>query len=90
LEFYSAQEYVFDTKDRSGSFFYSWPQLTYSPREWVHFGIVAQRTKAYQTNLNVQRGVFGGLSYKKINFTAYVFNAGWTDPTVVVEVVYRR
>ena len=90
LEFYSALEYVFDTKDRSGSFFYSWPQLTYSPREWLHFGIVAQRTKAYQTDLDVQRGVFGGVSYKKINFTTYVFNAGWTDPTVVLEVVYRR
>jgi hypothetical protein len=86
----STQEYVFDTKDRSGSFFYSWPQLTYSPREWVHFGIVAQRTKAYHTDLDVQRGVLAGFTRKKITFTTYVFNAVWTEPTVVLEVIYSR
>ena len=86
----STQEYVFDTKDRSGNFFYSWPQLTYSPREWVHFGIVAQRTKAYHTDLDVQRGVLAGFTHKKITLTTYVFNAGWTEPTVVLEVVYSR
>jgi hypothetical protein len=90
LTFSSSQEYVFDTKASSGSFFYSWPQLTYSPREWIHFGIVAQRTKAYHTGLDTQRGVFAGISHKKVSFTTYIFNAGWTDPTVVVELVYSR
>ena len=77
-------EYVFESKDRTGSFFYSWMELTYSPREWFRAGLVAQRTKAYQTDLNIQRGLLVGFSHHKLDFTTYVFNAGWTDPTVVL------
>jgi hypothetical protein len=81
----SSGEYVFDTKERGGSFFYSWPQLTYSPSGWLRVGLVAQRTKAYHTNLDVQRGLLVGLSHKNVQFTTYVFNLGWTDPTWVFE-----
>jgi hypothetical protein len=90
LEFYSTGEYVFDTKDRSASFFYSWPQLTYSPRDWVRVGLVAQHTKIYHTTLDTQRGVLGGFSYKKIDFTAYIFNPGWAEPTIVLEMGYSH
>lgn len=83
---YSSGEYVFDTKNKNGSFFYSWPQLTYSPLEWLHVGLVAQRTKAYHTSFDVQRGLLIGFSHKKAEFTTYIFNPGWTDPTVVLEV----
>ena len=34
----STGEYVFDTKNHNGSFFYSWPELTYSPVEWISRG----------------------------------------------------
>ena len=44
-----SNEYVFDTGGRSGNFYYSWPQLTYSPLEWFRVGLVAQRTKAFHT-----------------------------------------
>lgn len=76
-------EYVFDAKDRSGNFFYNWSELTYSPKESFRVGIVVQRTKAYQTELDVQRGVLAGFSYKKMDFAGYLFNVGWTDPTFV-------
>jgi hypothetical protein len=85
LELYSQGEYVFDLEDKSRNFFYNWSEVSYSPKEWVRAGIVAQRTKAYETSLDVQRGILAGLSYKKLNFTTYVFNWGWTDPTVVFE-----
>jgi hypothetical protein len=79
-------EYLFDTEDRSGSFFYNWSELSYSPAEWFRAGIVVQRTKAYQTELDVHRGVLAGFSYKRADFAAYVFNLGWTDPTVVLSI----
>jgi len=82
-------EYVFDTRDTNGSFFYSWTELTYSPLDWFYFGFVAQRTKAYHTSLDIQRGFLVGFSVKNAEFTTYVFNAGWTDPTVVLEVGYK-
>jgi hypothetical protein len=36
--------------------------------------------------LDVQRGFLVGVSHKNLEFTSYVFNVGWTDPTVVLEV----
>jgi hypothetical protein len=89
VSFSSSGEYVFDTKNRDGSFFYSWPQLTYQPLDWFHVGLVAQRTKAYHTSFDTQGGFLIGISHKKAQFTTYVFNPGWSDPTVVFELGWR-
>ena len=89
LELSSEGEYVFDTGNHADSFFYSWNELTYSPLNWCHAGLVMQRTKAYQTSFNVQRGVSLGFAYRKMDYTAYIFNAGWTDPTIVFALTYK-
>ena len=86
VELSSQSEYVFDLEHRSGNFFYTWSELTVSPVDWFRTGLVVQRTKAYETELDIQRGLLAGFSYKKIDFTAHVFNFGWTDPTVVLAV----
>jgi hypothetical protein len=83
LELYSEGEYVFDVEDSENDFFYNWSQLGYSPLDWLTVGLVAQRTRAYQTSLDVQRGFFVGFSWKSLTLTAYVFNPGWETPTVV-------
>jgi len=85
LQLSVSNEFVFSTSNRSSSFYYSWPQLTYSPLNWFHVGLVAQRTKAYHSSLDTQRGFLFGFSHKRLELTAYVFNAGWTRPTVVLE-----
>jgi len=77
-------EYVFDLKSHAGNFFYSWMEVSYSPMEWWRVGLVAQRTKAYHTDLDIQRGVLLGLTMKRVDFTTYILNVGWTDPTVVL------
>ncbi len=88
LQLYSANEYIFDTDTKAGNFFYTWTQLTYSPREWFTFGYVVQRTRAYTTALDIQRGLLVGFTRKKINFTTQIFNPGETDPTVVLSLGY--
>jgi len=30
-----------------------------------------------------------GLSQEKVDFTTYIFNAGWTDPTVVLSLGFH-
>ncbi len=84
ISFFSQGEYVFDLADRSGNFFYAWNELAYSPLEWLRAGMAAQRTRVYQTDLSIQRGPFVAFSLKRVGFGAYVFNVGWTDPTVVL------
>jgi hypothetical protein len=86
LQLSISNEYVFDTTHKSGNFYDTWPQLTYSPLSWFRAGLVAQRTRAFHTSLDVQRGFLVGVSRKKWESTIYVFNAGFTDPTVVLEV----
>ena len=85
LEFSSTSEYVFDTSHKAGNFFYSWPQLTYSLLDWLKVGVVAQHTKAYHTGLGTQRGLLVGVSYKKWEFTTYVFDPELSQPTTVLE-----
>jgi hypothetical protein len=82
-------EYVFDADEESDSFLYTWSELGYSPVNWLRVGLAGQRTRAYETPLDVQRGIFAGVSYKSLDFTTYVFNLGWTDPTVVLAASFR-
>jgi len=82
----SQSEYVFDIGDSSGNFFYTWSELSYSPLDWLRAGLAVQRTKAYKSDLELQRGFLVGVSYKKLDLTSYVFNLGWTDPTIVLAV----
>lgn len=86
IELYSEGEYVIDTGDSSDSFFYTWSELTLSPADWFRFGLVVQRTKLYETEFDIQRGFLAGLSYKRMDITAYVFNPDESKPTVVLGV----
>lgn len=88
VQLYSANEYIFDTDTKADNFFYTWTQLTYSPQKWFTFGYVVQRTRAYTTPLDVQRGPLVGFTYKKVSFTTQIFNPGETDPTVVLSLGY--
>jgi len=85
LTFSIDNEYVFDTTSKSGNFYYSWPQVTYQPNTWLKLGGVAQRTKAFESQFDVQRGFFVGFMRKKLEFTTYVFNPGTSSTSVVLE-----
>jgi hypothetical protein len=84
LELYSEGEYVFDTNDSSGSFFYNWSELTYAPTEWFRFGVVTQRTHAYQAKRDMQRGLLVAFTYKRLDLAGYLFNPDDSKPIVVV------
>jgi hypothetical protein len=88
VQLYSANEYIFDTTTKAGNFFYTWTQLTYSPVPWFSAGYVVQRTRAFQTGLDIQRGVLVQFTRKKITFAAQAFNMGETDPVLVFSLGY--
>jgi hypothetical protein len=89
LDLSTEGEFVFDLHNSSRSFFYSWTEFTYSPVGWLRAGLTAQRTKAYQTDLDIQRGLVIGVSRKKAELAVYIFNFGWTDPTVVLSLGFK-
>ena len=84
LELYSEGEYVIDTGDSSDSFFYNWSELTLAPADWFRFGLVAQRTRAYQSDRDIQRGLLVGFSVEQFDVSTSLFNIDDDNPTVVL------
>jgi len=84
LALYSETEYVFDTAESADSFLYTWSELTVSPAEWYRVGLVVQRTKVYDTEFDIQRGLMAGVSWKHAELTAHLFNPDASRPTVVL------
>ena len=82
FEWYAESEYFFDFEAKENHFYYMWSDLTYSPNDWLWFGISGQRTRVYQTDLDIQRGILiGG---KHVELTGYVYNLGFDDPFVLI------
>jgi hypothetical protein len=86
VEFYSEGEYVFDAGEASDSFFYNWSELALRPVEWFRGGLVTQRTRVYQTDRDIQRGLLVGATYENLDVTTYIFNPDESKPTVVIAV----
>ncbi len=79
FELYSETEYLIDPGDDENNFFYMWSDLAWSPLEWAWVGISGQRTRVYDTGLDVQRGLFagGGKDWWEVN--AYFYNPASDD-----------
>jgi hypothetical protein len=88
LTFSSEAEYFFSSDEKESNFFYSWSEFMYSPADWVWFGLAGQRTRAYQTDLEIQRGFGLGFGNEKVAVTGYLMNLGWDDAFAVITVEY--
>jgi hypothetical protein len=74
LALYAESEYVIDLEDEEASFLYTWLEATVAPVEWLRFGLVAQRTRTYETGLDIQRGLLVELSRGSFSFGFHWFN----------------
>ena len=88
IEFYSEGEYVFDADDSADSFFYNWSELTFAPADWFRVGLVTERTRVYETERDIQRGLLVGITYKNLDVTTYVFNPDDSKPVVMLSVAF--
>ena len=79
FELYSESEYLFDFASSEYNFFYSWTDFTYSPLDWLWFGISGQRTKLYESEVEIDRGLILGAAYQNFEFTGYFYNISTDD-----------
>jgi hypothetical protein len=79
VDFYMETEYVRDLEVRQDSFTYAWSEIGFSPLEWLRFGLVGQRTMVYQSDRDIQRGLFTELMHRKVSLGLYVFNPDDSD-----------
>ena len=86
IELYTEGEWVFDTGDSAENFFYSWSELSVSPVDWFRVGLVAERTRVFQSDVDLQPGLLMGFTYRKVNLTTYSFILNQGKPTWVFSV----
>ena len=86
FEAYAEAEYVFDLAESDSKFFYMWSELSVAPTEWLRAGLVTQRTRVYQAERDIQRGLLVGTSLGRFQGTVYFFNPGNDDHFTVVSI----
>ena len=74
LELYTEGEYLFDFAAKEDWFYYTWSELSVSPLDLLRVGMVVQRTRAYDTELELRRGLLIGIDYEMLAFTFHVLN----------------
>lgn len=76
FRFYTENEYLFEINDKTNSFFYSWSEFSFAPKDWFWFGISWQRLKPYQSDNALEKGFTAGFAYKNVALQGYYFNPG--------------
>jgi len=87
LSFYSSSQQFLDLVDSTGGFTFTWNELAVD-LDHLSIGIVAQRTRTFDSSLDLQRGLLLKREQGKLTFGMYLFNIGWTDPTVAFALTY--
>lgn len=85
FELNSEAEYFIDNHGHEGNYFYTWTEVAGYPLDWFRLGLAIQRTRAYESDLDIQRGAFVGFSFSRWDIAAYDFNP-FDDPTYVLAV----
>jgi len=83
LDFYLEGEYVRSSVNVDESYLYAWTELGVSPFEWLRFGLAGQRTNAYGSEREIQRGPFAQATWRRVTVGGYWFNPGSDDQIVV-------
>jgi len=83
LDYYVESEVVFDLEEDADSFTYAWSELAVSPLDWLRVGIVGQRTRVFETERDVQRGVLAQVVLGPSTLGLYWFDPGGGDAFTV-------
>jgi hypothetical protein len=84
LELYSESEYLFDFGSQENNYFYAWTELSWQALPWLRLGLSAQRTRLYQSELEIERGVFAAVSRGPVELMVYGFNLDGDSPFAIV------
>ena len=83
IDLYLEGEYVRSSVNVDESYLYAWTELGVSPFEWLRIGLAGQRTKAYGSEREIQRGPFAQATWRRVTVGGYWFNPGSDDQIVV-------
>ncbi|MBL7965082.1 MAG: hypothetical protein JNM31_14705 [Flavobacteriales bacterium] len=87
ISFSTSSEYLVDLDDQAYNFTYNWSEIAVD-LDHLLVGIVTQRTRTWISPLDLQRGLLLMREQGALTFGMYLFNIGWTDPTVAFTLSY--
>jgi len=74
FDLYSESEHVFDFSSKENNFFYMYSEVAFRPIDAIRTGIMTQRTRLYETDRELQRGIFGEYYFGRFRVGAFYFN----------------
>ena len=89
FELYSESEYLFDLNDKGNNYYYNWIDFTYSPADWIWFGLSTQHTKPFQTEREIQKGLTLGGGYKWFGLSAYLYDMKSSSPFLILSLTIK-
>jgi hypothetical protein len=79
FDFYSESEHLFDFESRENNFFYMYSELAFRPIKPIRTGIMTQRTKLYESDRELQRGIFGEYYFGRCRAGIFYFSPFASD-----------
>jgi len=79
FDFYTESEHVFDFNTKENNFFYMYSELAFRPIKSIRTGMITQRTRLYETDRELNRGVFGEYYFGRFRVGAFYFNPFASD-----------
>jgi len=86
LDLYVEGEHLFASGDDGEDFTYFWSELTFATSDWFRAGLVSQRTRAIETDVDVMRGALVVLTFDRFYLYTSLFEPGSDDETLVMTV----
>ena len=74
IDFYSESEHVFDFNTKENNFFYMYSELALRPIQPIRTGIMTQRTKLFESERELQRGIFAEYYFGRFRIGAFYFS----------------
>ncbi len=74
FDFYSESEHVFDFNTKENNFFYMYSELAFRPVQPIRTGIMTQRTRLFESERELQRGIFAEYYFGRFRVGAFYFS----------------
>ena len=79
FDLYSESEYIFDLTGKENNFFYAYSELAIRPINPLRTGITIQRTRLFQSERELQRGIFAEYYFGRFRLGAFYFSPFASD-----------
>ena len=79
FDFYYESEHVFDFNSKENNFFYMYSELAIRPIQALRTGIIAQRTRLFESEREIQRGIFAEYYFGRFRAGVFYFSPFASD-----------